>query len=272
MIKVKKNLKCIPYSLLVDTTGLTRYDLMKAKTTHKRRLELINLQDYKDESKYNDRYKTKDIRDALESIYHGKCAYCESNEELLHVEHYRPKKIYYWLAYSWDNLLLACHFCNIQKNNNFSVDWKFRVSFKGSPDKLLLINNLSKIYDQYESPKIINVENFDPYQYLEFYMNGKVRSNNPRVRHTINVCDLNRKKLKDKRRKIIDDIKKEIEISFRETDNEKLSAKLQQVIDAFAVKLDDPERNFLALRHYLIDKKIIVNIIRTMRDKYTENK
>lgn len=271
MIKVEKDLDNIPSSLNSQPEILTGHNRKKARTTHKRRLELINLKDYKDESIYNDRYKTEDIKDALKLIYHGKCAYCESNEELLHIEHYRPKKIYYWLAYSWDNLLVSCYFCNIGKSKKFSIDNNNRASFKASAKKIWSINNLSSIYNEFENPKIINVENFDPYPYLEFYDNGKIRSNHPKVRHTINVCNLNRLKLIDKRRTIIDDVKKEIEIAFRETNKEKLSAKLEQVIDAFAVKLRDPERNFLALRHYLMDKKIIFNFIRTMRDKYTEN-
>lgn len=51
------------------------------------------------------------------------------------VEHFRPKKAvleddgrlrrpgYYWLAYTWENLLLACAECNRrQKRNNFPIE------------------------------------------------------------------------------------------------------------------------------------------------------
>ena len=44
-----------------------------------------------------------------------KCAYCEATTKTTHhgdVEHYRPKSIYWWLAYCYDNYLASCQFCN----------------------------------------------------------------------------------------------------------------------------------------------------------------
>ncbi|HBY7913549.1 HNH endonuclease [Acinetobacter baumannii] len=270
MIKIKKDLENIPPSLVSNTAKLSKQEQKKTKTTSKRRMEIIRSRNYIDKQLYNDRYKTKDIRTALMKIYHNKCAYCESNEELLHIEHYRPKKpYYYWLAYSWDNLLVACHFCNINKNNIFHIENSFRASFKPSIKNILSINTLSFLYDKFENPKTINVENFDPYPYLEYFNNGKIRSNHPRVRHTINICDLNRVKLKDKRRRIIDDFRKEVIIAHREKDKVKRQAKLEQVIESFFSKTEEPERSFLALRRYLIDKKIIYKIIKSVRDEYT---
>lgn len=45
---------------------------------------------------------------------HNKCAYCErmKNGDYGAVEHFRPKGTYYWLAYTWDNLLFSCSECN----------------------------------------------------------------------------------------------------------------------------------------------------------------
>jgi uncharacterized protein (TIGR02646 family) len=55
----------------------------------------------------------------------GKCAYCEANTEVVahgDVEHYRPKSIYWWLAYTYDNYLYACQICNQRyKSNNFPI-------------------------------------------------------------------------------------------------------------------------------------------------------
>jgi uncharacterized protein (TIGR02646 family) len=74
------------------------------------------------------------VKQALILMQHGKCCYCES--KILHtgpgdVEHYRPKAGYqqnskdamqkpgyYWLAYSWDNLLLSCGRCNSKYKKN----------------------------------------------------------------------------------------------------------------------------------------------------------
>ena len=52
---------------------------------------------------------------------HNKCAYCESHTTAIafgDVEHYRPKSIYWWLAYVYDNYLASCSICNQQFKSN----------------------------------------------------------------------------------------------------------------------------------------------------------
>ncbi|MFN0052993.1 MAG: hypothetical protein ACKV0T_12475 [Planctomycetales bacterium] len=53
----------------------------------------------------------------------GKCAYCESPTDVVahgDVEHFRPKSVYWWLAYCFDNHLFACQICNQSyKGDNF---------------------------------------------------------------------------------------------------------------------------------------------------------
>jgi len=55
----------------------------------------------------------------------GKCAYCEAPTDLVahgDVEHFRPKSIYWWLAYCYDNYLYACQICNeTYKGDSFPV-------------------------------------------------------------------------------------------------------------------------------------------------------
>lgn len=55
----------------------------------------------------------------------GKCAYCEANTQVVahgDVEHFRPKSIYWWLAYTYDNYLYSCQICNqIHKSDNFPI-------------------------------------------------------------------------------------------------------------------------------------------------------
>ena len=70
------------------------------------------------------RYKLAEVKDELDQIFHGKCAYCESAYAATHpvdVEHYRPKGPvdgvvghpgYWWLAADWENLLPSCIDCN----------------------------------------------------------------------------------------------------------------------------------------------------------------
>ena len=54
-----------------------------------------------------------------------KCAYCEAPTSVVafgDVEHYRPKSIYWWLAYCYDNYLVSCQICNQRfKKDNFPI-------------------------------------------------------------------------------------------------------------------------------------------------------
>lgn len=54
-----------------------------------------------------------------------KCAYCESHATAVSfgdVEHYRPKSVYWWLAYVYDNYLASCQICNqAYKSDNFEI-------------------------------------------------------------------------------------------------------------------------------------------------------
>jgi hypothetical protein len=56
----------------------------------------------------------------------GKCAYCEApTNTVAHgdVEHFRPKSVYWWLAYCYDNYSYSCQICN----QSFKSD-KFPIS------------------------------------------------------------------------------------------------------------------------------------------------
>lgn len=73
-------------------------------------------------------YKCAEAKKELESLFHGKCAYCEtyySSSAPVDVEHFRPKGAvegdavhpgYWWLAMAWDNLLPSCIDCNRRRN------------------------------------------------------------------------------------------------------------------------------------------------------------
>lgn len=72
------------------------------------------------------RYSHETVKQALNELFHFKCAYCESRyggTQPVDVEHYRPKGGvetaggnqqvgYYWLAADWGNLLPSCIDCN----------------------------------------------------------------------------------------------------------------------------------------------------------------
>lgn len=57
----------------------------------------------------------KSYKQYLTELFSGKCAYCESPTQVVthgDIEMFRPKSIYWWLAYEWDNLLFVCQICN----------------------------------------------------------------------------------------------------------------------------------------------------------------
>jgi len=74
-----------------------------------------------------DAFKHEDVKNALQKLFHGKCAYCESVYAAtapVDIEHFRPKgRIkehpphpgYWWLAMKWSNLLASCIDCNRQR-------------------------------------------------------------------------------------------------------------------------------------------------------------
>lgn len=66
-------------------------------------------------NKVEAKYGHKNIKNSLVNMFHGKCAYCESQVRHIdygHIEHYRPKSKFPKLTFEWSNLLLACGVCN----------------------------------------------------------------------------------------------------------------------------------------------------------------
>lgn len=66
----------------------------------------------------------KDYAEDLWRSQHRKCCYCELAIRLKghDVEHYRPASRYWWLTYTWNNLLFACQNCNRwAKNDSFPL-------------------------------------------------------------------------------------------------------------------------------------------------------
>ena len=54
------------------------------------------------------------VKKELAIAQHRKCCYCEriETQDFNDVEHYRPFARYWWLAWTWENLLFACATCN----------------------------------------------------------------------------------------------------------------------------------------------------------------
>ena len=71
------------------------------------------------------RNRWKPAKEQLFAETGDKCAYCEAPTSVVafgDVEHYRPKSIYWWLAYCYDNYLAACQLCNQKfKTDDFPI-------------------------------------------------------------------------------------------------------------------------------------------------------
>ena len=77
------------------------------------------------ERKFDSEYWKK-AKKQLKAESHGKCAYCEAPTAVVahgDVEHFRPKSVYWWLAYCYDNYLFSCQLCNQSfKGNEFPLE------------------------------------------------------------------------------------------------------------------------------------------------------
>lgn len=77
------------------------------------------------ERKFPAHWNDPDVRGALYSFHGRVCAYCQCAlpaNDPGDVEHFRPKAIYWWLAYEFKNYLLSCGLCNrVYKKERFPL-------------------------------------------------------------------------------------------------------------------------------------------------------
>jgi uncharacterized protein (TIGR02646 family) len=70
----------------------------------------------------------KESKTQLLDESNNKCAYCETPTAVVaygDVEHFRPKSVYWWLAYSYENYLPSCAICNQRyKKDKFALEEK----------------------------------------------------------------------------------------------------------------------------------------------------
>ena len=148
-------------------------------------------------------YTAPEVRDALMRLFHGKCAYCESRlgaTQVGDVDQFRPKirameldgtvapDHYWWLAYDWDNLLLACAVCNRSKATRFPTERpRAEAPARGAELRRERALLLDPCVDR-------------PEKELVFTDEGVVVSDTPRGRATIEILALNREALVAARR------------------------------------------------------------------------
>lgn len=269
MIKVDKDLTAIPQSLKTDVESVSK---PPAKTTHARRLEVIaqgHYPDSKNSTNYDKRYKYDDIKTDLVSLYHNKCAFCESKLESMHVEHFRPKRGgYYWMAFSWDNLLLSCPTCNIYKSDDFSLSERgVRAIFTNTDEIIQRINTLSSEYDATEKPLLISPETVTAEELasITFSQDGSMSSENVRMQHTIESCKLSRQALCENRKRIWDRLRNHISIAAVEfgVGSERFHDAVSIAVKAFRIESQDIESDYIAFRKYVLSSDWIGKEIRS---------
>ncbi len=236
MIKVNKDFTDIPIIL----KSQNRKDAFTKNISSSRYADEKNL------------YKVASVQKKLNEIYHLKCAYCEKNllDAPKHIEHYRPKDTYYWLAYSWDNLLLSCGSCNSSKGTKFQIK-KMIVSY--SNESFEDIHNLGDSYDGIEKPMVVNPEKDDVLDKLVFDKEGNISSLDDRVIYTINeVCNLNREELIQKRVKLLNDFINKINehylLFIKKGDITRFIPDIKFFIDECSV-----ENEFYSFRHFILN-------------------
>lgn len=263
MIKIEKDLERIPDSLQIPdeeffSDGIPRISI----NTHVRRLEIIENDGYIDENKYNSRYKKKDVKISLSRIYNNKCAFCEQRVEQSHVEHYRPKNKYYWIAFSWDNLLFACSVCNQNKGGNFEIIGS-TIKFENTEDNIKNINISSDKQDASEKPKMVNPEITNPKGLITFEKDGKITSEDIRFAYTIDTCKIDRDFLNDDRRKILDVFERDIESALIENQTiEHQKNEIRIIIRKFIRDTKDLSHQYLAFRDYAVSNKWLNEIVK----------
>jgi len=255
MIKLEKDTTVIPQSLIpafADLfSGLASIPI-HSRRTHQKRMAIIDGETYIDKDEYNARYKKEDIRIALKGIYKNKCAFCEQKIEQYNVEHYRPKKTYYWLAFSWDNLIMACPTCNQSKGTNFELVGD-QVEFDNTEVNIRNINSSSASYDLIEEPKMVNPEITDPLGHIQFKRDGLIESANVRFAYTIEKCNIDRKYLNDERRKLLDVFSRDIRSALIENENPAdQQNEISTIVRKFVRDSQDIELQFLAFRRFAI--------------------
>src|SRR5262249_45927986 len=121
-------------------------------------------------------------RPALEQAFFNKCVYCETPLGVTSrgdIAAFRPKSLYPWLAYEWENLLLACSGCNHAKADRFPLEDEKRRA----PRPELVMP---------ERPLLLNPCEDQPDEHLTFADNGQVVSDTKRGQATIDTLALNR--------------------------------------------------------------------------------
>jgi uncharacterized protein (TIGR02646 family) len=143
-----------------------------------------------------------EVKSELWRRQHFKCCYCEKVCEDVgnDLEHFRPASLYWWLSWTWSNLLFACPNCNRwEKNDEFPLAHEAaRLVPEDEPP-------------QREEPLLVDPAAEDPMDCIQFVLDANSGRWLPRPRgasvrgaETIRVLGLDRQALLENFKRHVD--------------------------------------------------------------------
>ena len=207
---------------------------------------------------------------------HHKCCYCEARipKGYNDVEHYRPKAAanrlpgcasthgYWWLAFSWDNLLFACPGCNrSHKNSRFPLDSNCRPllpeDMPPGGERPLLIDPSSAV---------------NPVEHIQFVYQGiggagtirtwwaRPRNGSVLGNATIEVCGLNRSDLREIREDhyatVVLPHACAIDLAIGAADTPRLHRELHRALELLTPRNSHVGLTYDALRHLVPESRL----------------
>ncbi|WP_429072694.1 hypothetical protein [Aeromonas veronii] len=233
-------------------------------------------------------YKEPDVVMALNTLFHNKCAYCESkitNTGPIDVEHFRPKgKIegepnhpgYWWLATEWTNLLVSCIDCNRGRHQKLlsSVDGQQLTQseqLSGKHDHFpVAAQRATCATDDHslEDPLLIDPTRVDPGDHLEWKIVADHALVIPASQYgqtSIDLFGLNRSKLVEARQELLLKLNHEflcletmISKIAQEPTDEAVTSWLE-ILRLFIAKFQmhtAPQNEYSAFAKYIVDTKL----------------
>ncbi|OKS86724.1 HNH endonuclease family protein [Mucilaginibacter polytrichastri] len=219
-------------------------------------------------------YKDPAVKDELKKVF-KKCAYCDFPYASSYdgdVEHFRPKGRviektpptpgYYWLANTWENLLLSCQHCNQSRKHLLSGEKLAKA--RGKLDQFPLSSEIPRMQNNtYDITQEDNVRLLlnpcidDPAAHLGYDdQSGVIQGLTPMGEKSIDVYVLARTELTDLRQKRMLEIFHQMEVVKRELDRE--SADFMKEF-RFLLGMTGPDQPFAGMARYFVKQFISDN-------------
>lgn len=215
--------------------------------------------------KSDDIYGYEIVAETLWKAQHHKCCYCEHRivKSYNDVEHYRPKTNadrspgcnlkhgYWWLAYTWENLLFACPSCNRSHKRSF-------FPLENGSSSLIA----ESLPPSNEIPLLIDPgSSINPVEHIKFVFENqhwcaKARNESTFGEKSIEIYGLNHQDLKELRKDHYETILKPqidaINIALSDNDMMALKKEFRRALDMLT-----PRNAFVCFNYDVFSEKIL---------------